>query len=150
MLQIHVHVSTVIECTVDEIDGTLQYLEQNGYIRALLKACPVRSFRKSGRSLSLHDMRKGIQEAEHFLVGAKFSKAIQNKVKKFLKTWYFQNEVQPCKSHEIDDFMQWMGETGDWRYENKSMHAIYHILTYHHCRRWVTDEFHKKIEMNKK
>ncbi|XP_062519806.1 uncharacterized protein LOC134194848 isoform X1 [Corticium candelabrum] len=139
-----------IECTVDEIDGTLQYLEQNGYIRALLKACPVRSSRKSGRSLSLHDMRKGIQEAEHFLVGAKFSKAIQNKVKKFLKTWYFQNEVQPCKSHEIDDFMQWMGETGDWRYENKSMHAIYHILTYHHRRRWVTDEFHKKIEMNKK
>ena len=134
----------IIECTVDEIDGTLQYLEQNGYIRALLKACPVWSSQKSGTSLSLHDMGKEIQEAEHFLVEAKFPKAIQTKVKIFLKTWYFQNEVQPCKSHEIDDFMQWMGETWDWTYENKSMHAIYHILTYHHRRRWVIDEFDKK------
>ena len=92
---------------------------------------------------------KEIQEAEHLLVGAKFPKAIQTiKVKIFLKTWYFQNEVQPCKSHEIDDFMQWMGETGDWRYENKSMHAIYH-LAYHHRRRWVTDEFDKKLNKEK-
>ncbi len=89
-------------------------------------------------------MEKEIQEAEHLLVGAKFPKAVPTRVKNFLKTWYFQNELQSCKSYEIDDFMQWTGEARDWRYENKSMHAIYHILTYHHRRRWVTDKINKK------
>ena len=73
-------------------------------------------------------MEKEIQKAELLLFGAKFPKAIPTRVKNFLKTWYFQNEVQPRKSYEIEDSRQRMGETGDWRYENKSMHAISPIL----------------------